>query len=160
MSEIRTSKGQIVLVDDDLYEELNRKKWHVPNSLRYAQRRIALPSGKSSSLYMHRAIMGCTRGDGLYVDHINRNTLDNRRENLRVLTAREQGHNKGSRPGSSSRYRGVSWDSDRHLWAASVQKKLDSGKMKKFHLGRFSSELEAAKAAREARKHLLPYSTD
>ena len=35
---------------------------------------------------VHRLLMGCTKGDGLFIDHLNGNPLDNRRENLRITT--------------------------------------------------------------------------
>ncbi len=42
--------------------------------------------GRPVTLYLHREIAGLTPGDGLEVDHINNDRLDNRRSNLRVLT--------------------------------------------------------------------------
>lgn len=40
-------------------------------------------------IYLHRLIMGLHHGDPLVVDHLNNNPLDNRRENLEVVTKQE-----------------------------------------------------------------------
>jgi hypothetical protein len=53
--------------------------------------------------------------------------------------------------GGSSSYRGVSWHKARGQWAATVGNK---------HIGLYTSESEAAEAAREARSRLLPYTLD
>jgi len=58
----------------------------------YARRIITLDSGKRSVLYMHRAIVKPPMG--YVVDHINGDSLDNRRENLRVCTVRENTANR------------------------------------------------------------------
>lgn len=58
------------------------------------------------SVYMHRLIMGCI-GESNYVDHINRDGLDNRRENLRITSQRENIINTGMFSSNSSGYKGV-----------------------------------------------------
>ena len=82
------------------------------------------------------------------VDHIDRNTFNNRIENLRESTQSQNCMNTKSRKASSSKYLGVSWFKRDKNWAAYVQ---INGK-KKF-LGYFTSDTEAAavydKAARE-----------
>jgi hypothetical protein len=55
---------------------------------------------------MHREIAEAP--PDLYVDHIDRNKLDNRRVNLRIATALQSAHNTGKRKnGKSSKYLGV-----------------------------------------------------
>lgn len=88
-------------------------------------------------LYLHRVIMGFPEGN---IDHINRNTLDNRRENLRVV---DQAHNMHNsillRKGNTSGYRGIYWIKPLKKWSARVR--ID-GKIKQ--LGCFSDPVEAA----------------
>ena len=103
---------------------------------------------------MHRAVAGLVKGDGLYVDHINRDKLDNRRENLRVGTQALNCQNLPSQRGTS-RYRGVSWDKAKGKWAACVM--LDR---RTRHLGRFDSEVEAAVAARRFRREHMPFAVE
>jgi hypothetical protein len=92
------------------------------------------------SIGIHRIILGLSKGDDLQVDHINRNGLDNRRENLRVCTHQQNQMNRPSRGGSSS-YKGVDWRTSHNKWRASI--KLNQ---KKKFLGHFQTELEAAQA--------------
>lgn len=99
------------------------------------------------TLYLHRLIMGCTHGDGLDVDHINRIPLDCRRDNLRICT---HGQNQQNFPavGGRSAYRGVWWHKLRSKWVAQV-----AGKK----LGLFEKELDAARAAEAYRQEHLPF---
>lgn len=100
----------------------------------YAQT-TAWVEGRQTKRYMHNLIMG-EKG----VDHINRNGLDNRRCNLRVVSQRTQMANQGSR-GGSSRFKGVTWRKERKKWCAKIQVQ---GKW--HHIGYFDDEIEAAKA--------------
>ena len=77
--------------------------------------------------------------EGMFVDHINRNALDNRRSNLRHCTHAE---NMRNRPGSSNRkskYKGVY--KCRGRWRAEI-----SHNGKKFRLGAFNNAEKAARA--------------
>jgi hypothetical protein len=57
---------------------------------------------------------------GTSVDHVNRNTLDNRRENLRSATAGEQSRNRYS-INATSGFKGVRWRKDKARWQARVK---------------------------------------
>lgn len=103
---------------------------------------------------LHREILGLSVGDGIEVDHINRDRLDNRRANLRIGGHPENAQNVPSRAGSSV-YRGVAWDTSRKKWQAYVRV---NGKS--IGLGRFQHEEEAAAAALAGRRQYLPYATD
>ena len=95
-------------------------------------------------MYVHRIIAKAFLGDdasSLEVDHINGDRSDNRTENLRIVTHQQnsRAHFK-DRKHSSSVYRGVCWDKARNRWKAGI---YVDGKHK--HLGRFRSEIEAAR---------------
>jgi hypothetical protein len=118
----------------------------------YAQRSENLGNGKYKSYKMHRLISGLVHGDKRFVDHINRNKLDNRRSNLRILDSGFDGQqNLPSYKGSSSRYRGVSRNG--HKWRAycRIKGKLHS-------LGYYENEIEAAHVAENFRKENMIYS--
>ena len=68
-----------VLVDDDDFEYFNKFHWTYTG---YVSRHI---NGIGSS-YMHREVMLLKRGDKMTVDHLNHDPLDNRKENLEVVT--------------------------------------------------------------------------
>lgn len=102
MREIPLTKGYIALVDDADYETVARRRWCVtsaPGKLPYA---ISYIDGKNT--LMHRFLMNAPKGQ--IMDHINRNGLDNRRENLRFCTYRENNVNKSTRNNVSG-FRGV-----------------------------------------------------
>jgi len=78
---------------------------------------------------------------GLEVDHINGNTLDCRRLNLRLCTHKQNLANQKKQSGRSSQFKGVSFSKSRGKWEAYI--KTDG---KKKHLGRFDTEEAAAYA--------------
>lgn len=84
---IPLTQGKLALVDDDLYEYLCQWKWYYNNG--YA---LAYDKETKRAIRMHRFIT--TPLDSEVVDHINHNTLDNRRENLRVCTQAENCQNR------------------------------------------------------------------
>jgi hypothetical protein len=104
---------------------------------------------------MHRELLGLTTGDSRQGDHINRDRLDNRRANLRIVTLAENRQNLAAQRGSTSAYRGVSWDKQAEKWRASA--KLD-GKAK--FLGTFEREEDAGRAAADFRAEHMPCSAE
>lgn len=109
--------------------------------------------GGGQETKLHRAVCKGELADGLVVDHINRDKLDNRRENLRVITQAQNCQNQRSR-GGSSEHRGVSLTRDGRWQAHGTL----NGRMT--HLGFFDIEQEAADAAAAWRKEHMPFSTD
>lgn len=133
---------------------LNDFRW---NLLRggYAYRREYSGGGPGVVVYMHRVIMGLQSGDGRQVDHMNRDKLDNRRRNLRIVLRSQQAHNMMRVGNFTSKFRGVSWDARTKRWEAYVHR---GGR--KFHIGRFEVEEDAAAAARASRLELLSHALD
>jgi hypothetical protein len=107
----------------------------------YAVTHIRDASGRRALLALHR-VVGGRMGINGRVDHKSGNGLDDRRENLRPGPPNLNSANKGKqRTHSSSRYKGVSWDSTRSKWVSQIE---TAGKSS--FLGRFKEETEAAKA--------------
>ena len=104
---------------------------------------------KKETRYLHRIIMNCPPGHE--VDHINHNTLDNRKSNLNIATiSQNQQNRKGSRKGSKSGVRGVSWDNRNQDWIVVV-----GGT----YYGRTKDKEEAIKLANEKLNETMPYLT-
>lgn len=129
-------KGHVVIVDACDVERLSCVKWSLTTNgsgLKYVR-----SSSSIGRTQMHRFILGVTDAS-LLVDHINRNTLDNRRENLRVCNKNESNRNrKGG--GKVSRFKGVNKNSI-NRWCACM--KIDG---KNVWLGTFKNEEDAARA--------------
>ena len=152
MQEIELSQGQAALVDDVDFEFLSQWKWYanwVP-TLRgyYAVRKTRVAEhgrgGKRRWVFMARVVAGRMGLEiaGLDVDHIDRTApLDNQRSNLRVATRSQNKNNQGSRRGSSSRFKGVTWSKASGKWRAYI---TPNGKEQ--HLGYFTDESSAALA--------------
>jgi len=136
---IKLTQGQCTIVDPEDYERASRKLWHIVFKGETRQPYAAHSEKKGSRKYeltLHKFLTGWP-----YVDHINRDSLDNRRSNLRQVThAQNQYNQRGSRY-STSPYKGVSWDKARHKWCAQIMIDYHQN-----HLGRFDNEIDAAKA--------------
>jgi len=93
MKEIQLTKGYVAIVDDEDYEELSKHKWYAQTKrfVQYAKR-ACYKNGDQITISMHRIITNCP--DGMQVDHINHNGLDNRKENLRICTNQENSRNQ------------------------------------------------------------------
>ena len=145
MREIPLTQGKVALVDDEWYPILSRVKWYYNPSRDiggYAHRDSGT-RGCRLRLAMHRYIMMAP--DGLEVDHINGNKLDNRTENLRVVLPIVNHQNKRKPRNNTSGYKGVCFDKSRGKFTANI-----GMKGKTFHLGRFVSIVDAARAYNEA----------
>jgi len=124
--------GHYALVDAADYEWLSRWSWHVNDG--YAAR-----WRKGKRIYMHREIV--QPPEGMVVDHINRNRMDNTRLNLRPCTRAENMRNKVKRTGSVSQFKGVGYRKRDGKWFAEITL---AGKQT--WLGFFDTEVEAARA--------------
>lgn len=94
---------------------------------------------------MHREIMNAP--DGVQVDHINGDSLDNRKINLRLCTNAENLRNRGKQINNTSGYKGVCWSVRKQKWQAQI--KVD--RKAKF-LGNFETPEDAARAYDAAAK--------
>lgn len=98
---------------------------------------------------MHTVIIGIAP-TGMMIDHIDRDTRNNRSSNLRFVTAQQNTWNRSPWGGGSSRYKGVSFRKDRGTWLAAIR---FNGKLKK--IGTFNTEVEAARAYDAAAKEVF-----
>jgi hypothetical protein len=108
---IPLTKGQTAMVDASDFEHLSIHKWNAfwnKNTRSfYANRSSIRVNGKQTTIWMHREILGLKKGDLKTGDHRNHNTLDNRRDNLRIATRTQQQRNKRKNQKNTSGFKGV-----------------------------------------------------
>lgn len=128
-----------VLVDDDQHERLSQYSWC---RLKGRGTDYAVARVEGRLVQMHRLLLDAPTG--VQVDHRNRNGLDNRMENLRFASNRQQRANQGVRTDSGSRLKGVYFVKSRELGKPyRAQIKVDGVTRS---LGYFASAEEAAAA--------------
>lgn len=147
---IPLTQGQFAKVDAEDYEFINQWKWCAhwdrgANSY-YAKRQSSKADGQRT-LLMHRVVLGLAWGDGRQGDHINGDTLDNRKSNLRIANSAENGANRGANKNNASGFKGVSWHTGGKAWRAQIRINRRA-----IHLGMFKTAEEAYVAYREAAK--------
>lgn len=114
--------------------------------------RTSLSSDKSKKItcHIHRLVwiaFNGNIGDGLVIDHINHNILDNNLSNLRLVTIQDNLKNKKKSPRNTSGVTGVSWDNQRKKWLAQI---CVNGK--NTYIGRFDNIEDAISKRKEAEK--------
>lgn len=133
--QIPLTKGMFAICDDDDYVYLSKFKWY------YSGEGYAVMStyseGKAVKIRMHRFIIRAEKGQ--IVDHINFVRTDNRKENLRIVTASVNCQNTPIY--GKVKFKGVSYCKKRNKYKAYIRKDR-----KTFYLGSFSTAFDAAAA--------------
>lgn len=139
------TQGKVAIVDECDFERVSAHTWTAvrirKTDVFYAMRGF-WKNGKKVRIYLHAFIIGGSPDQ--LVDHADRNTMNNRRNNLRPCDATESMRNRGkSGKPRSSKWKGVHFDKSRALqpWAAQI-----GVNRKTMFLGRFFSEKDAALA--------------
>jgi hypothetical protein len=138
MKEIPLTKGKFAIVDDEDFERLCNYKWVISDG--YAVTSFRNENGEyKQNLRMHRMILDVQ--EGKVIDHINGDRIDNRKENLRIATQKQNSWNSKKKDSekATSKYKGVSVSSGKFI----VKIKHDG---KKEHVGTFNDEIAAANA--------------
>lgn len=148
MKFIPLTRDEYAIVDNENYEFLSQFKWHVGtggsnHSSFYACTYINAKLIQMPWLLIKRKINSI-------IDHKNRNTLDNRKFNLRLASIQENIFNRSGHQKSTSCYKGVSRASDRHKWRIQIQKDY-----KIFYSGYYGSEIVAAWVYDQMAKNLF-----
>lgn len=133
----------VVRIDKADLELVSRYSWRVIRHPRTGKLYASATVGRARVM-MHRLI--AQTPDGLDTDHKDGDGLNNRRSNLRPATRSQNNVNRrkhSSHAGkpTTSRFKGVHWDSEKCKWRASI--KVDG---RQIRLGRFDDEIEAARA--------------
>lgn len=155
---IHLSDGLWTIVEPADYYKLNGFNWYLAGNGKqfYAFRNQKIAPGKTKMVSMHRQIMQSQLNairskidPKLVVDHINGNPLDNRRANLRIATYSQNAYNRPKiKSKTSSKYIGVYFEKATRRYTV----KIRVGKGRRLWLGRFTSEIDAARAYDAAAK--------
>jgi hypothetical protein len=139
MKKVRLSNiDKEVFVDAEDFELLNTSTWCALTKPRYKTVYARAKRGGKLVL-MHREILGAKKGE--IVDHINGNGLDNRKNNLRIVSNSQNLMNRGRQKNNSTGFCGVRRDKRDGRYEAYIKKEG-----RRFHLGRFGTPEDAAKA--------------
>jgi hypothetical protein len=106
-------------VSKEDYEILNKYNFSKTNK-GYCVGYINKKSGQLIHRYIIIDILKNNINSKVYIDHINNNKLDNRRENLRLVTPSENVRNRKKQENLTSKYMGVSWNSNSKKWNTSI----------------------------------------
>lgn len=144
MKLIPLTQGYSTIVDDEDFEELSKYKWYVMTN---GKGDYIYASREHKTITMHRYIMRFSLGDKNVINHINGNTLDNRKQNLRIVSKSESQFYKKKRLNCTSKYKGVHWHRAANVWRSQI-----TINNKNIYLGSFNYEIEAAISYNEAAK--------
>ena len=114
--------GYRVLIDDEDFNKIKNHNWSIETQ--------ALKKGKQyfryfdnaikSTVTLHRLIMGCVLHDKKEVDHISGDTLDNRKQNLRIGTHTQNMQNVKRHKDNSTGYKGVDYNKEHKKYCARI----------------------------------------
>jgi hypothetical protein len=112
----------ITLISTDDEELVKKYKWHCKEG------KYACGYVNREKIRLHHLIFG-KPPHGMVVDHINRNSLDNRRENLRFATRSQNSQNT---PSQTNKYFGIYLDKRDQMWQSRCMR---------YSLGRYKNQL-------------------
>ncbi len=139
--------NQIAILDEEDYDDIQQFRWFASwnkdSKSFYAQRNYTTEDGIHTAELMHRRILGLKRKDGRQTDHINHDTLDNRRENLRIVNHRQNGENRKDQSKYGVGIRFCKYPKGRPFQA------IIQLNRKRYSIGHFSTSNEASEARKK-----------
>lgn len=138
---IELTRGFAAIVDEEDFERLNALRWYAHGTSRIYARSLTYG-------FLHHHIL--PKSPSLVVDHIDGNSLNNTRRNLRYLTNSQNKFNAGAyqRDGQTSQYRGVHKRKTGWMARITINQQTKS-------LGTFRTEVEAHLAYEAARSRIV-----
>lgn len=144
MKEIVLSQNQVTIVDDEDFDFLNKYKWFATwnpyTKSFYAGRNIKV-GNKKTTVGMSRVLMNAQKGKE--VDHINHDTLDNRKKNLRIVEKKQNSYNRRQQSRNKQGFKGV-YSMNPNIWKSKPFCAQIQVNKKKIHLGYYKTAVEAA----------------
>jgi hypothetical protein len=155
MKYIELTKGKRAIVDDEDYPYLSRFSWHIGEH-RGIERAVMRIRGnredgegrrKAANIYMEQLLLPAK--NGLVYIHLNKNSLDCRKENLHLTSKQHAMSRSKKRKNTSSKYKGVAYIKPNRKWRAIL-----SANKTHYWLGLFATEKEAAIAYNEKAREI------
>lgn len=148
-----TSTGIDFYIDLDDYENCKNICWHT-NHGKQTEDNYIYGSKDKKQFPLHQFLLG--KVEGLVVDHINHNTMDNRRKNLRMVTLSENAMNQRIKSNNTSGVKGVRWHKATQKWQVDI-----TVNQKQIYLGVYENFDEAVKVRKQAEeKYFGEYSLE
>jgi hypothetical protein len=137
---VELTQGLFATIDASDVDKVRDFVWCAAKSGRniYAQSSFK-KNGKTKTVQMHRLLIECL--SGFHVDHIDRNGINNKKDNLRLVSVAKNIRNSRTNLNNSSGIKGVSWHKPLSKWRAQIR---ENGKKK--HLGYYDCKHAAAVA--------------
>ena len=137
-----TNSDKLAIVDNEDYDKLATKKWWLsPGG-------YAVSKSRYKSALMHRVVMNPSEED--YIDHKNRNKLDNRKNNLRICDQSYNMANSKTPSHNTSGFKGVSFSKTEKKYKAYICRKGV-----KYNLGTYATVEQAAQAYKTKAEQLF-----
>lgn len=149
---IKLTRGFETKVDNNDFDYLSKFTWHALVTRKgkvYAKTTLYLGNYKQKDMLMHRMIMLFPSGE---IDHINGDSLDNRKENMRVGSHLQNLMNRPKSHSNRTGYKGVIKKNDK--WGKSSYMARIGVDLKSINLGYYKTAIEAAIAYNKAAQEI------
>ncbi|MGB4825387.1 MAG: HNH endonuclease [Leuconostoc mesenteroides] len=147
---IELTQGQFAIVDEEDFERVDKFKWRAnrkKNGNFYARTHWRDENGRAIKKDLYSFVVNFKKEQ--QVDHINLNTLDCRRKNLRVATKQQNRFNTSVKETNKTKFKGVTFRGENIFEA-----KISCNKIY-YKLGKFNNAEDAAKAYDKKAKELF-----
>jgi hypothetical protein len=140
--------GYDVIIDVEDLERVEARHWYLYDrgmALKHNKYYFRADIRTNDTLYrvtLHRFLLGCVKGDGVIVDHIDRDTFNCSKSNLRKCTHAQNAHNSAIARNNTSGYKGVSRNTSTGQWEAYIGCRAGG----KTYLGTYMNAVDAARA--------------
>lgn len=139
MKKIELRNGGFTEVSDEDYNKVKLWKWYQQKDKDgyISVRGTIIQNNQRVKVRLHRWLLNAPYGS--HVDHIDHNSLNNCRDNLRLCTPGQNQMNTRKLKKGTSQYKGVIWDKKYHIWKSYIGYHHN-----RYKLGQFNNEIEAA----------------
>lgn len=149
-----TNTGNKFYFDRDIYNKVKQYSWH-ENSNGYVVS-STYKGINGSAVFLHSLVLDVNNEDGLFIDHINGDKMNNLKSNIREVSYSQNAMNTGVRRDNRSGHRGLFYKKKSKTWFAYINKNKQ-----RVNLGHFKDKDKAIKQREIAELYLFAeYSRD